>query len=414
MAISGKLAPDCNYDRYSNFETIFEMPCLFTFKKLPKITHSAQKRVFKLLFFKATKKRFGTDFFWSLYALLLSAYPRNSASRALASSFLTFTFGKVYQHFDPNTRLWPTFGALPSQAHLSLQGLELLPPITTAEKYFCIGVNYANRNAEYKDGSEAPKNPSVFMRSRESFVGHGQFIERPPESHQLDYEGEIVVIIGKEGRRIKREDARSHIAGLCVMNEGTLRDWVRHAKFNVTQGKNFEKSGALGPWMVPLSDEIDLTDLQIQTRINGELRQDDHTSNMMFPIEFQIEYLSKFARLKPGDIIATGTPNGAVGQIQPAWKWDIRKNSPLYFLHGQKLWVPTPNMVTHNVQTGTGTGKFTRVAYHLAGIRENGLLAVTNPRFAAANPRFWSPWSQGACWALPATTYIPGVNLNQG
>ena len=222
------------------------------------------------------------------------------------------------------------------QAALSLNDVILLPPITTAEKYFCIGVNYANRNAEYKDGSEAPKNPSVFMRSRESFVGHGQYIERPPESHQLDYEGEIVVIIGKEGRRIKREDARSHIAGLCVMNEGTLRDWVRHAKFNVTQGKNFEKSGALGPWMVPLTDDIDLTDLQIQTRVNGELRQDDHTSNMMFPIEFQIEYLSKFARLKAGDIIATGTPNGAGARFDP----------PKYLVPGDIVEVTCPAVGT--------------------------------------------------------------------
>lgn len=219
-------------------------------------------------------------------------------------------------------------------AVLSLDSLEFLPPITTAEKYFCIGVNYANRNAEYKDGSEAPKNPSVFMRSRESFVGHGQYIERPPESHQLDYEGEIVVIIGKEGRRIKRENARDHIAGLCVMNEGTLRDWVRHAKFNVTQGKNFERSGALGPWMVPLTDDIDLTDLKIQTRVNGELRQDDHTSNMMFPIEFQIEYLSKFARLKAGDIIATGTPNGAGARFDP----------PKYLVPGDVVEVTCPGI----------------------------------------------------------------------
>jgi len=221
-------------------------------------------------------------------------------------------------------------------ATLNINDVTLLPPITTAEKYFCIGVNYANRNAEYKDGSEAPKNPSVFMRSRESFVGHGQFIERPPESHHLDYEGEIVVIIGKEGRRVKRENARDHIAGLCVMNEGTLRDWVRHAKFNVTQGKNFEKSGALGPWMVPLSDDIDLTDLQIQTRINGDLRQDDHTSNMMFPIEFQIEYLSKFARLKAGDIIATGTPNGAGARFDP----------PKYLVPGDIIEVTCPGIGT--------------------------------------------------------------------
>ena len=230
---------------------------------------------------------------------------------------LTDGFSDLHQVLKENRLQQAIAATQDGSASLDISELELLPPITTAEKYFCIGVNYANRNAEYKDGSEAPKNPSVFMRSRESFVGHGQFIERPPESHQLDYEGEIVVIIGKEGRRIKRENARDHIAGLCVMNEGTLRDWVRHAKFNVTQGKNFERSGALGPWMVPLTDEIDLTDLTIQTRINGELRQDDHTSNMMFPIEFQIEYLSKFAKLKPGDIIATGTPNGAGARFDP-------------------------------------------------------------------------------------------------
>ena len=230
---------------------------------------------------------------------------------------LTDGFSDLHQVLKENRLQQAIAATQDGEATLKLDELELLPPVTTAEKYFCIGVNYANRNAEYKDGSEAPKNPSVFMRSRESFVGHGQFIERPPESHQLDYEGEIVVIIGKEGRRIKRENARDHIAGLCVMNEGTLRDWVRHAKFNVTQGKNFEHSGALGPWMVPLTDDIDLTDLVIQTRINGELRQDDHTSNMMFPIEFQIEYLSKFAKLKPGDIIATGTPNGAGARFDP-------------------------------------------------------------------------------------------------
>jgi len=222
------------------------------------------------------------------------------------------------------------------EGRYALDEVELLPVINNAQKYFCIGVNYANRNAEYKDGSEPPKNPSVFMRSRESFVGHDQFIERPPESHQLDYEGEIVVIIGKEGRRIKRENARDHIAGLTVMNEGTLRDWVRHAKFNVTQGKNFERSGALGPWMVPLSDKIDLTDLTIQTKVNGEMRQDDHTSNMMFPIEMQIEYLSKFARLQPGDVIATGTPNGAGARFDP----------PKYLVPGDVVEVTCPGIAT--------------------------------------------------------------------
>ena len=248
---------------------------------------------------------------------------------------LTDEFGSLHAALSAG-RLDEAKAAASSTGTIELAQVTLLPPITTAEKYFCIGVNYANRNAEYKDGSEAPKNPSVFMRSRESFVGHGQFIERPPESHQLDYEGEIVVIIGKEGRRIKRENARDHIAGLTVMNEGTLRDWVRHAKFNVTQGKNFEKSGALGPWMVPLTDDIDLTNLDIQTRVNGELRQNDNTSNMMFPIEFQIEYLSKFARLKAGDVIATGTPNGAGARFDP----------PKYLVPGDVVEVTCPAVGT--------------------------------------------------------------------
>jgi 5-carboxymethyl-2-hydroxymuconate isomerase len=162
------------------------------------------------------------------------------------------------------------------------------------------------------------------------------FIDRPPESVQLDYEGEIVVIIGKEGRRIRREDAHEYIAGLTLMNEGTLRDWVRHAKFNVTQGKNFERSGSIGPWMVTMDEIRDLTDLNIETRVNGELRQCDNTSSMMFPIAFQIEYLSTFARLKPGDVIATGTPNGAGARFDP----------PKYLVPGDVVEVSSPAIGT--------------------------------------------------------------------
>lgn len=201
----------------------------------------------------------------------------------------------------------------------SLQGLTLLPPITDPGKIFCIGVNYANRNAEYKDGSDAPKNPSVFIRFADSFTGHDQPLLRPPESDQLDYEGEIVVIIGKSGRRIKKENAYQHIAGLSIMNEGTIRDWVRHAKFNVTQGKNFFHTGAQGPWMVS-ADEFtaeNYENMRVTTRVNGETRQDDTTASMMFPIAFIIEYLSTFTELKPGDVIATGTPNGAGARFDP-------------------------------------------------------------------------------------------------
>lgn len=195
--------------------------------------------------------------------------------------------------------------------------IEYLPPILTGQKIVCIGVNYANRNAEYKDNSNLPKYPSVFLRYLDSFVGHQQNMVRPPESDKLDYEGEIVIIIGKGGRRIPRESALDHIAGLTLMNEGTLRDWVRHAKFNVTQGKNFDKSGVIGPWMMTADEVQDYTNLNIQTRVNGDIRQNDNTGNLMFPFDYIISYLSSFMTLKPGDMISTGTPNGAGARFDP-------------------------------------------------------------------------------------------------
>jgi len=210
-------------------------------------------------------------------------------------------------------------GAADRAGSVALNQVRLCSPIIAPEKILCIGVNYANRNAEYKDGSDAPTKPSVFIRFPDSLTGHNQPLIRPPESEQLDYEGEIVVIIGKAGRRIQREHAFDHIAGLTVMNEGTLRDWVRHAKFNVTQGKNFVHSGAIGPWMVSADafSAAKLTDMRVTTRVNGETRQDDTTASMMFPIAFIIEYLSTFCELKPGDVIATGTPNGAGARFDP-------------------------------------------------------------------------------------------------
>jgi len=195
--------------------------------------------------------------------------------------------------------------------------IEYLPPIISGQKIICIGVNYANRNDEYKDNSSLPKYPSVFLRYLDSFVGHQQNVIRPPESDKLDYEGEIVIIIGKGGRRIPKKEALSHIAGLTLMNEGTLRDWVRHAKFNVTQGKNFDKSGVIGPWMMTADEVADYTDLAIQTRVNGDIRQNDNTSNLMFPFDYIISYLSSFMTLKPGDMISTGTPNGAGARFDP-------------------------------------------------------------------------------------------------
>jgi 2-keto-4-pentenoate hydratase/2-oxohepta-3-ene-1,7-dioic acid hydratase in catechol pathway len=203
------------------------------------------------------------------------------------------------------------------KADYALKDVTVLPPVRTPEKIFCVGVNYANRNAEYKDNSDEQKYPSLFCRAPNSLVGHEQPIMRPPESPQLDYEGEIVIIVGKEGRRIPRERAYQHIAGLTLCNEGTLRDWVRHAKFNTTQGKNFDASGSIGPWLVT-ADEFDFAKpFEITTRVNGEVRQHDTTANMIFDFRYLLNYISTFATLKPGDVIVTGTPTGAGARFDP-------------------------------------------------------------------------------------------------
>ena len=199
----------------------------------------------------------------------------------------------------------------------ALAGLTLLPPILQPEKLWCIGVNYKDRNAEYKDGSDLPKYPSLFVRSPSSIVGSGQPIEKPRVSDQLDYEGELVLVIGKAGRHISRENAWQHIFGMTLCNEGSVRDWLHHGKFNVTQGKNFDRSGSVGPWIVT-ADELDPRSAHnIVTRVNGEVRQQDSTERLIFTFDYLIAYLSTFATLKPGDMIATGTPTGAGARFTP-------------------------------------------------------------------------------------------------
>src|SRR5262249_44694219 len=173
-----------------------------------------------------------------------------------------------------------------------LDAITWLPPIPSPEKIICIGVNYPDRNTEYKDGSDAPKYPSMFMRTPRSFVGHGTPIVRPHASPQLDYEGEVVIIIGKAGRHIPEQSALDHIGAVTLCNEGTIRDWLRHAKFNVTQGKNFDSTGSLGPWIVPYASESQIADIRLTTKVNGELRQEDRTSRLIFGFRYLINYIS--------------------------------------------------------------------------------------------------------------------------
>ena len=210
------------------------------------------------------------------------------------------------------------------------------PCLPEPRKIICVGVNYQNRNEEYRDGSELPKYPSLFFRSPTSFTAHEQPLTRPKESEQLDYEGELAIVIGKGGRRIAKEDASSHIAALTLMNEGTIRDWVRHAKFNVTQGKNFDRSGAIGPWLVTADEVGNFGDLKLETRVNGEVRQQDSTANLIFSFDDLIGYVSSFMTLESGDIISTGTPPGAGARFDP----------PVYLRPGDMVEVCSPSIGT--------------------------------------------------------------------
>lgn len=193
------------------------------------------------------------------------------------------------------------------RADYHFREVEWRPPLLAPEKILCIGINYANRNADYGD-QEIPKYPSMFYRAPNSLVGHEQNIVRPRESVELDYEGEIALVIGRAGRRIAPEQALEHVLGVTLCNEGTIRDWIRHGKFNVTQGKNWDATGSIGPW-IATSDEVDLTKpLHITVKINGEVTQDDTTASMIKSFADLIAYVSTFMTLKPGDIIVTGTP----------------------------------------------------------------------------------------------------------
>ena len=205
-------------------------------------------------------------------------------------------------------------------ASVALADVTLTAPLPSPGKIICVGVNFPDRNAEYKDGQSAPANPSLFIRFPGSFVGHGDDLRRPPESEQLDYEGEIAIVIGTGGRRIEAANAWGHIAAVTLCNEGTIRDWVRHAKFNVTQGKNFEKSAAMGPGLLAFTGPDMLADIELTTRVNGEIRQQDRTSRMIFSFTDIIAYVSTFTPLKPGDVLVCGTPTGAGARFDPP-KW---------------------------------------------------------------------------------------------
>lgn len=197
---------------------------------------------------------------------------------------------------------------------IALASLEWLPVIPNPDKILCIGLNYEMHRKE--TGRTEVENPTVFARFANSQLGHGAAIIRPKVSTDLDYEGELAVIIGKPGRYIARERAFDHVAGYSCYNDGSVRDFQRHTH-QFTPGKNFPGTGAFGPWMMTPDELGPLPDLRLQTRVNGEVVQDATIAQMIFDIPSQIAYLSTFTRLEPGDVIVSGTPGGVGSRRTP-------------------------------------------------------------------------------------------------
>ncbi len=196
----------------------------------------------------------------------------------------------------------------------ALDDVEKLMPIASAARVFCVGQNYVEHIREM--GYEIPEFPSIFMRTHESFAPDGAAIVKPRVSDQFDYEGELTVVIGRPARHVAEADALDYVAGYTIMNDGSVRDWQRRVA-QVAPGKNFDRSGALGPWIATADEIPDPAALTLETRVDGEVRQHTSTGDMVFSIPFLISYISTFCQLLPGDLISTGSPSGAAAGFDP-------------------------------------------------------------------------------------------------
>ena len=198
---------------------------------------------------------------------------------------------------------------------VALDHVVLLQVIPDAGRVLCVGRNYRDHVAEM--GNAPPANPNIFMRTTQSLVGHRQSIVCPSASSHYDFEGELGVVIGRGGRRISPDRALSHVAGYTCFLDGSVRDYQKHS---FTAGKNFDSSGACGPWLVPAAEVPDPQNLQLTTRLNGATVQQASTAEMMLSVAEIIAYISIWTHLEPGDVIATGTPSGVgAARTPPLW-----------------------------------------------------------------------------------------------
>lgn len=208
-----------------------------------------------------------------------------------------------------------------ASARLPLAGLKYALPVARPGKILCLGLNYIDHIKEGRYADNVPKWPSLFFRMPSSLVPHEAPLIRPRASEEFDYEAEMVAIVGKPARHLTLDNALSCIVGYSVANEGSIRDFQRHTT-QWTMGKNFDKSGSIGPWMVS-ADELPEggKGLRIRTRLNGATMQSDNTDNLMFPLAETLVYVTKGMSLEPGDIILTGTPSGVGHARKPNPVW---------------------------------------------------------------------------------------------
>ena len=205
-------------------------------------------------------------------------------------------------------------GSIAGATRYPVSAITWLPVIPNPDKILCVGLNYEMHRQE--TGRTEVENPTIFGRFANSQIGHLADIVRPRVSTDLDYEGELALVIGKGGRYISKDDAWGHIAGYSIYNEGSVRDFQRHTH-QFTPGKNFPGTGGFGPWLMTPDELGVLSDLRLQTRVNGEVVQDARLGQMIFDIPTQIAYCSSFTRLEPGDVIVTGTPGGVGSKRKP-------------------------------------------------------------------------------------------------
>lgn len=213
---------------------------------------------------------------------------------------------------------------LPDGEAVPLDAVTLLPVIPSPGKILCVGLNYASHIAEM--GREQKGYPAIFTRWADTLVAHGAALIKPLASDCLDFEGELAVVIGKTARGVSAENAMEHVAGFSIFNDASVRDWQRHNS-QFTPGKNFPGTGGFGPFLVTPDEVDDLGSQRVQTRLNGQIVQDQPVSDMIWDVPSLIVYCSTFTELRPGDVISTGTPGGVGEGLKP----------PLYMKAGDQV-----------------------------------------------------------------------------